>query len=602
MKKTILFWSCCLALSAQADSDKVLLHECNFDNGIPAEYATYDLDGQTHHYTMVQAGLDTGNPWTAVRERGNASNYYVAGTSKYKVAKGEEVQPANDWLVTPGMRILTGDAHLTWRAQSLCENTMKGDTYEVRVSTTGNRPEDFVDAPVLTVETENINQWTVRTADLGKYAGEYVYIAFVNRTHMGEILAIDDIRVECAHGAYEVVDGMGSHTFGKEDYQLSGILRSYQLDGVKDFTAYCRIGEQEYSRRFSGVSLKSGSDYRFDFEESVPVSYGDTLRYQMWVDVEGYLPDTLESSFVNLMFAPTRRTVVEEGTGMWCGYCTLGIVGMERMKEKYPDTFIGIASHYEDILEVEGYARTIHFTEFPMCLLNRKYEALPMVKVEKDGKEQYTTLEGGVETALLREQAEVTIADVSLTAEESNKRISVKAEARFAVNSVAANYRWAFVVVEDKLEGAGFYQTNYMSGQTQYDLDGYENMPDRIVPFTFNDVALSIADHLYGFEGSVPSSVKAGETYSFDHSFTVNNMQQPANVRVVAMLLDANTGYVVNANQVALYPTGIDQAPTTESSAAIEGYYGIDGRRLDAPQRGVSIVRYTNGNTQKIFR
>ena len=85
MKKAFFLCSFCLALSAQASSDDVLLHECNFDNGIPTEYATYDLDQQTHHYTMVQAGLDTGKPWTALRERGTDGNYYAASTSKYKV-------------------------------------------------------------------------------------------------------------------------------------------------------------------------------------------------------------------------------------------------------------------------------------------------------------------------------------------------------------------------------------------------------------------------------------------------------------------------------------------------------------------------------------
>lgn len=601
MKKAILFWSFCLALSAQA-SDEVVLHECDFTEGIPANYSTYDLDGQTHHYTMVQAGLDTGNPWTALRERGNNKNYYAASTSKYKVAKGEEAQPANDWLITPGMRILTSEAKVTWRAQSFCENTMKGDTYEVRVSTTGNRPEDFVDAPVLTVETENINQWTERTADLGKYAGEYVYIAFVNRTHMGEILAIDDIRVTSSIGAYEVVDGMGSHVFGKEEHKLAGILRSHQLDGIQEFTAFYKINGQEYRRHFTDVNINSGEEYRFEFEEPISVPYGDTLHYRMWVDIEGYLPDTLKASFVSMLFRPTRSTVVEEGTGMWCGYCPLGIVAMERMKEKYPDTFIGIAAHYDDMLEVEGYAREIHFSSFPMCLLNRKYETEPMVLAESDGKSEYTTLEGGVETALLREQAEVTIADVSLTASESDKTVSVHAEARFAVNDDAAHYRWAFVVVEDKMENEKFYQSNYMSGKTDYDLDGYENLPSRIYPHPFDDVALSIAGHLNGFEGSVPTSVKAGEPYAFEHSFTVSNMQQPANVRVVAMLLDGNTGHVVNATQVSLHPTGIEQVPSAETAAAIEGYYGIDGRRLDAPQRGISIIRYTDGRTQKIFQ
>ena len=41
-----------------------------------------------------------------------------------------------------------------------------------------------------------------------------------------------------------------------------------------------------------------------------------------------------------------RVTVVEEGTGTWCGWCVRGIVALEYMRENYPDKFIGIGVHY----------------------------------------------------------------------------------------------------------------------------------------------------------------------------------------------------------------------------------------------------------------
>lgn len=601
MKKAFFLCSFCLALSAQANSDDVLLHECNFDNGIPTEYATYDLDQQTHHYTMVQAGLDTGKPWTALRERGTDGNYYAASTSKYKVPKGEEAQPANDWLVTPGMRIPTAKTKITWRAQSLCENVMKGDTYEVRVSTTGNKPEDFVDAPVITIETETINQWTEHTADLSQYADQYVHIAFVNRTHAGEILAIDDIRISSSHSAYEVIRAIDTHVFGTEEHTLAGILRSNSVDGINKFTACCLVNGKEYRRDFADVDINSGEDFRFEFPETFSAAYGDTLHYRMWVDIEGYRPDTLDASFVSMLFRPARRTIAEEGTGMWCGYCPLGTVAMDRMKKKYPDTFIGIAAHYDDILEVEGYIRQFHLSSYPMFLVNRKYEAAPMVLAQINGKTDYTTMEGAIETALLHEQSQVTTADVRLTSSEVDKMISVQAEACFAIHEDNADYRWAFVVVEDGMEDTKFYQANYMSGRTEYNLDGYENKAERIYPYTFNDVALSIAGQLNGFEGSVPTKLKAGDTYTFQHQFKVSNMQNPNNVRIIAMLLDAQ-GHVVNATQTPLHTTGITTTPNDSSLAPIIGYYSLDGRRFSTPIRGINIIRRADGSTQKVIR
>ena len=38
----------------------------------------------------------------------------------------------------------------------------------------------------------------------------------------------------------------------------------------------------------------------------------------------------------------------------------------------------------------------------------------------------------------------------------------------------------------------------------------------------------------------------------------------------------------------------------SNADIAITGYYSLDGRRLNAPAKGVTIVRYANGKTIKI--
>ncbi len=45
--------------------------------------------------------------------------------------------------------------------------------------------------------------------------------------------------------------------------------------------------------------------------------------------------------------------------------------------------------------------------------------------------------------------------------------------------------------------------------------------------------------------------------------------------------------------------TGIKEL-TDSADSAITGYYSLDGRRLNAPAKGVTIVRYANGKTIKI--
>ena len=560
----LLIYIYCIGLPTHAQSDIKVSHQNDFSNGIPSDYSTYDLDGQTHHFTMVQEGIDQGYAWICLRESGS-SNRFAASTSKYKATAGSEVMPANDWLITGRIRIYAADARLTWRGQSICNDINVGDTYEIRVSTTGNHPDDFTSSPLATIEEETVNSWSEHEVSLGAYAGQDVYVAFVNRSTAKEILAIDNICVSGSGGAFDIVSGLSEHTYGESPVSISGWLHSNATTTLDDFVAFCEVEGKEYRREYNGIGLQPGEKFAFKFDETFPITPGDTLRYKLWTEIEGERPDTLKAYTVGFLFDPQRRTVIEEGTGMWCGWCPLGIISMERLKEKYPDTFIGIAVHYDDILEVEGYAREMRFSAYPSGWFNRKHEVMPIVEADKNGDVDYTQSLAVFEKYFLAEQNEETLADVSLTASFEEQTVTVNTQTRFAVNIANASYKLALVVVEDQMQGSNFYQTNYLNGITGYDLDGFESQPYTIVPYTFNDVALSIAGHRTGIPHSVPQEIKAGETYNFEHSFSVSNIQNPENARVVALLIDEKTGHVINAAQTSLATTGIASAISNEA-------------------------------------
>ena len=48
-------------------------------------------------------------------------------------------------------------------------------------------------------------------------------------------------------------------------------------------------------------------------------------------------------------------------------------------------------------------------------------------------------------------------------------------------------------------------------------------------------------------------------------------------------------------------PTGIVSVDTEEGADEIQGIYNINGMRLNAPQRGINIIRYKNGSTKKVI-
>ena len=59
--------------------------------------------------------------------------------------------------------------------------------------------------------------------------------------------------------------------------------------------------------------------------------------------------------------------------------------------------------------------------------------------------------------------------------------------------------------------------------------------------------------------------------------------------------------YIMGFSRVVpLSETGIDNV-TLPSAPTITGYYTVGGVRLMQPQRGVNIVRYSDGSSRKIL-
>lgn len=572
-----------LAAAAQAELEVSL--STGFEAGMPEGYTTHDLDGREHHFTMVQLGLANGVSWMCMKESGK-SNRYAASTSKHKIQSGVENIAASNWLVTPQLRILASDAVLTWRAQSVCESIDEGDTYEVYVSTKGNRPEDFKGQPVFRIEGESVNSWTAHEVKLGQFANQYVYIAFVNKSLQREILAIDDIKVQSSKGIMDLSSSWDKFIYGTQTAKLGGALKNNGEGELSAFSVCADVEGETLKIDCSDALVKPGETFEFEFDKEFATIPGDTINYKIWVEWGEWLPDTLKAYTRPMLFDPYRRIVIEKGTGMWCGYCPTGIIAMERMKKKYPEEFIGIAVHYDDDFHVNGYSDEIKFSSFPSMYVNRQHMVAPMVLTYETGKYDFTMGSGGVETAFLEEQGEETIADISVVVHHEAEKIIAEATTRFAISKSDLDYRIAFVAVEDRVTGP--YQTNYYSGNTDYTLDGFAELPQYIAPFVFDDVARSIAGEVYGIPASVPTAVEAGASYTFEHKFEASGISNYSNVRVVAMLIDMATGEIVNAAQTQLSTTGIDAVTMEQGKTAV--YYDLSGRRVAQPAaKGIYI-------------
>ncbi len=345
MKKLLsLILPCTLSLlvvapvvAQEGDPDIMTYHHCDFTQGIPADYATYDMDGQTLHYTMVQAGIKQGEAWTRKKELGK-ENYFAVSACRYKEEEGVELKPSDDWLILPLVWVRGESAVLSWDAMSMKSRQDMGAAYEVLISTTGNTPADFTQPAVFTTPEEVMGEWTHHSVDLAAYAGQHIYIAFHNNSAQGDLLCVDNIDVQGLRGVCDFAVTSGTHLFASNELPVSLSITSYAAEPITDMTLYYRHNDDMVTYTLSDLSIAKYETFEYTFDETIHIAYSDTAYYTVGAVVNGVKQDEIDCSTVAFMFKPDHKIVVEEATGMWCSYCPAGIEAMEILEEKYTIT------------------------------------------------------------------------------------------------------------------------------------------------------------------------------------------------------------------------------------------------------------------------
>ncbi len=535
--------------SVAQQQDIINYHSCDFTDGIPSDYTTHDLDGQTLHYTMIQAGIKQGEAWTRKREAGK-DNYFAMSACRYKEIEGETPRPSDDWLITPRIWIRGNQAQLSWEGTSIKNLLTVGAGYEVLISTTGNSPDDFT-TPLFSTDEETIGVWTKHTVDLSQYEGQHIYIAFHNNSRQGEILGIDNISVVGHRGVCDMQVTTGSHIYATNQLTVSTAITSYHDTPITHISLYYRHGDNIVTETIDNININKYETFHYTFPTTIAVQYSDTIRYTVGATVQDIPQDPIDCTTVTFAFKTTRRTVIEEATGMWCTYCPSGIVAMETIEHKYPEQFIGLALHSDDFLAVSDYVSDLGFPEgFPTAWINRKtYTVNIMVEIDNNGRKELTADNGGLETAFVAEKDIITTTDIAITHIDTyNNTITIDAVVRPAIDIDNARYNIAYVIVEDNVWQEGYYQANNYSGKEPY-LSGWHERPNPVMDnFAFNHVVRTIYDNYQGIDGSIPATLVAGEEYTSSHTFPLpTSILNLDNVKVVAMIINLDNGEIINA-------------------------------------------------------
>ncbi len=244
-------------------------------------------------------------------------------------------------------------------------------------------------------------------------------------------------------------------------------------------------------------------------------------------------------------FSP-KRTLVEEFTGTWCGWCPRGITGLDMLNEQMADEVVTVAIHSDDPMAI---SYGVEAPSYPYAMVNRSIAADPYM-----GKTQAPFGIGDLVAKCNKTPAEasVELGDLELA---SNGRINVTTNVVFRYNSDKAPYALAYVLLADSLTGdaRNWWQHNYYTGRQEYAYD--ENLKywvdeKEYVHMPFHHVAIASKSVANGITNSIKAPIVDGAAQKHTTTFTLTGNALAQNLdklSVVAMLINTETGTVVNA-------------------------------------------------------
>lgn len=337
-----------------------------------------------------------------------------------------------------------------------------------------------------------------------------------------------------------------------------------------------------YSSTLTGLNIASGADYSFIHATPLSVSAATQYPLKVWVDLSGdanHNDDTLSTLVTGLAFQTTKRVLIEEGTGTWCGWCPRGAVYTEQIDTVYPNSAIVVAVHNSDPMTNTAYDLGMGalISGYPSGLVDRK-------DIDVDPTDFGASYQERIN--------DVSPADIGVSAffNSTTRQVDVVVSATFAAD-LTNDFRLSAILVEDDVTGtsAAYDQANYYSFQANnIALVGAghnwqtETNPVLAANMHYEFVGREVLGGFDGQAGSIPASVTANSTYTYSFTTTIPAAWDASQMRVIGVLTDATNGNVLNVNRgVYGITTSVEQLTASNFSMSLYPNPTADNAQLE---------------------
>lgn len=412
------------------------------------------------------------------------------------------------------------------------------------------------------------------------------FVDNVKFTHTDDAVDVN-IEVDAAYAGGVDLDagvGIAQATF----YGLAGTDQGVQINvanqGTKDITSgtiTIETDNQSISQDLT-ETIPAGETGVVTIDERIVMERGDQFAQVNLSNINGVMDDNTCNNSAPMLFrgftaAPNKKVFVEESTGVGCPWCPRGAVYMDYMQEKYPDHFVGIASHDND----QGPdPMTVDAWNVGMAPLTGN----PSVWVDR--VENTIVNPATVEAPFAQSIAVEPLVLLNHGAQynEGTRELKMNVLSEFTLVAIKSGTKLLVGLTEDGVTGPSptYDQTNNYSGGNAGPMAGWEDLPSVVSGVEFNHVLRMAVTPGLGMDDAYVNT----DGLKMNHVFTTTIPEDwnTENMHIVSAFLRAD-GTVENCQS-----TSIEEAVANGLISVVDPYLDNGIAVFPNPTSGMANV------------
>ena len=537
MKKTLLFVMAAivsLSINAQTifseDFENVTIGSSRI-GAIPAGWTTYG-DNLTNYYQGFSQSWDV-YQFDDLGKVGISMSYTSQGTA------------VNRWLITPAISVASTGYYLGFEIFGIDNNYP--EAFDVRISTTDVEKASFTNTVLnVPVVPAGENNYLV---NLDAFAGQDIYVAFVNKGADAYYLVLDNIVVSVpVQNEIALVSAtLPKYNKVNVDFPVKGVVKNLGSAALTSFEVTYSVdgGENVDTFTVSNINVAYGQTY--EFTHNIPANIAAAGAHTINVtvlnpnEVADDAANNTANGTVTIYENGTQRTVLfEQFTTAKCPNCPPAHTYLDGIIEPREENIVWMAHHagyYTDNLTIPENNEMLVFynstdpTYAPAAMVDRTY--FP------ESGEPGPVMNAYVEASFLDNQiskpSDVTVNISNIIYDTVSRQLSVTVSGEVVADISAYNSpRVSLYIKEDGIK------MSQSGGSTNY---------------IHNNAMRDAVSDVWG-DADVITSTTVGSTFSKTYNYTIPGVWKPRNLELVAFVTEYNSNVnqrsVLNATEVRL--------------------------------------------------